>query len=132
MRSTPGTSWSGGALGRWLAQRAGASSSAWVLTGLSSVERYAVMARDEVIAVYCTKLDELRTAVGGKENARFPNVELIEVEDEPVYFDPREDKGLRWASPVQCYLELTAGDKRDQETAGQVRAHLLSRLGGRP
>jgi hypothetical protein len=119
-----------GNLKQWFAQRAGTSASAWMLTGLSSVERYAVMAREEVIAVYCTKLDDLRAAVGGKENVRFPNVELIEVEDEPVYFDPQEDKNLRWASPVQCYLELMAGDKRDQETADQVRAYLLNHVGG--
>ena len=120
----------GGDLKRWFADQAGAFSSAWVLTGLSSVERYAVMARDEIIAVYCTKLDDLRTALGGKENARFPNVELIEVEDEPAYFDPPDSKDIRWASPVQCYLELMAGDKRDQETAEQVRAYLLNRQGG--
>jgi hypothetical protein len=120
----------GGNLMRWFAERAARSPSPWVLTGLGSVERYAVMARDEIVAVYCTKLDDLRTALGGKENARFPNVELIEVGDEPVYFDPQADKDVRWASPVQCYLELMAGDKRDQETAEQVRAYLLNRLGG--
>ena len=120
----------GGDLKRWFADRARAFSSAWVLTGLSSVERYAVMAREEVIGVYCTKLDDLRATLGGKENARFPNIELIEVEDEPVYFDLQDSNGLQWASPVQCYLELMAGDKRDQETAEQVRAYLLNRPGG--
>lgn len=119
-----------GDLKRWFADRAASSSSSWVMTGLASVERYAVMAREEVIAVYCTKLDDLRAAVGGKENARFPNVELIEVQEEPIYFDPQVYKNLLWASPVQCYLELMAGDKRDQETAEQVRAYLLNRLGG--
>jgi hypothetical protein len=120
----------GGNLMRWFAERAASSSSPWIMTGLASVERYAVMAREEIVGVYCTNLDDLRAVLGGKENARFPNVELIELGDEPVYFDPQDYKDLRWASPVQCYLELMAGDKRDQETAEQVRAHLLNRLGG--
>jgi hypothetical protein len=38
-------------------------------------------------------------------------------EDETVYFDARQEKDFWWASPVQVYLELMAGDKRDQETA---------------
>jgi hypothetical protein len=29
---------------------------------------------------------------------------------------------------VQVYLELMAGDKRDQETAGQVKSYILSNL----
>jgi hypothetical protein len=115
-------------LQRWFAQRMASTSDSWIMTGISSVELYAVMAREEIIAVYCTRLDDLREVVGGKENDRFPNVELIEVNDEPVYFDPQDYKNLRWASPVQCYLELMAGDKRDQETAEQVKDNILKRL----
>ena len=42
-----------------------------------------------------------------------------------MYFDARRESGLVWASPVQTYLELNAGDKRDQETALQVRELIL-------
>jgi hypothetical protein len=30
-----------------------------------------------------------------------------------------------WASPIQVYLELMTGDKRDRETAGQVKEVIL-------
>jgi hypothetical protein len=115
----------------WFADRVATVSSGWVATGLSSVDRYAVMAREEILSVYCTRLDAVRALVGGKERDRFPNLELIEVADEPAYFDPREDGNVRWASPVQCFLELMAGDKRDQVTADQARAYILNRVGDR-
>jgi len=119
-------------LQRWFAERVASCPSSWIVTGLSSVERYAVMGREEILAVYCTKLDEMKNLIGGKEADRFPNVELIETEEEPVYFDPQEYKNLSWASPTQCYLELMAGDKRDQETAEQFKSYLMNGLGGKP
>ena len=51
-----------------------------------------------------------------------------------VYFDTRsgqavDDHGVRYASPVQTYLELaTTGDKRDEEIASQVRELVLRSL----
>jgi len=61
----------------------------------------------------------------GSRTDRFPNVELIETDDETVYFDAREDTEFWWVSPVQVYLELMAGDKRDRETAEQVSSFIL-------
>ncbi len=52
----------------------------------------------------------------------------IETEDETVYFDARKEGNSWWASPVQVYLELMAGDKRDQETAEQVKSFILTNL----
>jgi len=63
--------------------------------------------------------------LSGSRTDRFPNVELIETDDETVYFDARENTEFWWASPVQVYLELMAGDKRDRETAEQVRSLIL-------
>ena len=98
-------------------------------TGLASVARYAVMQREDVLSVYCPRVADLRERLPGKETDQFANVELIESDQQPLYFDTREEDGFRWASPVQTYLELMAGDKRDQETAEQVRAYFLDRLG---
>ena len=39
--------------------------------------------------------------LSGSRTDRFPNVELIETDDEAVYFDAREDAEFWWASPVQ-------------------------------
>jgi hypothetical protein len=99
-----------------------------VATGTSSVGRFAVMQRGDLFSVYCPRLETLLDRLSGSRSDRFPNLELIETEDETVYFDAWQDRNFRWASPVQVYLELMAGDKRDQETAEQVKSLLLTRL----
>ncbi len=100
----------------------------FVATGISSVGRYAVMQRGDVLSVYSPRLGELLERLPGNQTDRFPNLELVETEDEAVYFDARQEGNFWWASPVQVYLELMAGDKRDQETAEQVKSLLLKDL----
>jgi hypothetical protein len=110
------------------AQRIGAK---LVLTGAASAGRYAVLAREPVVAGYCTaKPKDVLAAVGAKfeETDRFPNVDLICTRDGPPYFEPVLDGGVAYASPVQAYLELMAGDKRLRETAEQVREYILRRV----
>jgi len=63
--------------------------------------------------------------LGGSQTDRFPNLEIVETETEFFYFDSRKEKGFFWASPLQVYLELITGDKRDRETAEQVRDLIL-------
>jgi hypothetical protein len=108
------------------------SSARVVLTGASSVEAYAVMAREPVQSFYCTDIAGAIKSLGDDihETDRFANVSLLETRDDFVYFDRRP--GL-WASPIQAYLELLAGDKRERETADQVRRAILAPLaqGGR-
>ncbi len=99
-----------------------------VAAGTSSVGRYAVMQRGDLLSVYCPRLDMLLERLSGSQSDRFPNIELVETEDETVYFGSRQ-KGNFWrASPVQVYLELMAGDKRDQETAEQVKSYIMNNL----
>lgn len=93
-----------------------------VAAGTSSVGQYAVMQRGDLLSVYCPRLEMLLERLTGSRTDRFPNVELIETDDETVFFDARENTEFWWASPVQVYLELMAGDKRDRETAEQVRS----------
>lgn len=97
-------------------------------TGLASVSRYAVMQREEVLSVYCRNPQAIQSALEGKETDRFPNLELIECKTQPPYFNAREVDRFLWASPVQSYLELMSGDKRDRETAEQVKSYLLRLL----
>ena len=101
-----------------------------VATGLSSVSWYAVMQRSDILSVYCPRGTALLEQLNGDESDRFPNFELLETDEQPVYFDVREENDFLWASPVQTYLELMTGDKRDQETADQVRSYLLNKLEG--
>lgn len=99
-----------------------------VATGISSVGRYATMQRGDPLSVYCPCVEMLLERSIGDRTDRFPNVELVETEDETVYFDTRPEGDFRWASPVQAYVELMAGDKRDQETAGQVKSFIMAQL----
>lgn len=105
-----------------------------VATGLGSATRYAVMQRGEMLAVYCPQPDALVSRLTVGESDRFPNLEIIPSMDEAVYFDSRVDEatGFRWASPIQAYLEMMRGDKRDQETAAQVRTELIRGTGRTP
>jgi hypothetical protein len=47
------------------------------------------------------------------------------LDDRTVFFDGRSEGPTRWASPLQSYLELMKGDKRDKETALEVRKYIL-------
>jgi hypothetical protein len=96
-----------------------------VATGTSSVGQYAVMQRGDILSVYCPRLEMVLERIPGSQSDRFPNLEFIETEDETVFFDARQDGNFCWASPLQAYLELMIGDKRDQETAEQVKSFLL-------
>jgi hypothetical protein len=69
-------------------------------------------------------VNELRQAM--EPTTRFPDLELLETADPLVYFDQRTEEGVPYASPIQCWLELQAGDKREREASNQVRELVLS------
>ena len=100
-----------------------------VASGTSSVTRYTVMQRGDLLTVYCPNVEMLLKRLPGSQLDRFPNLELLETEDEPVYFDARQEDGFWWASPLQVYMELMVGDKRDQETAEQLKTLILNDAG---
>jgi hypothetical protein len=98
-----------------------------VLTGASSVEAYAIMAREPIHSFYCSDLDGILKILGTdiQETDRFTNVRLLETRDNFVYFDKRSNSV---ASPIQTYLELVKGDKRERETAEQVKKVIFAEL----
>lgn len=102
-----------------------------IITGASSVNRYATMVREPVLEMYCS--GDLRQFFGKNVkvdlNSRFPNFRLIRTEEQTVFFDARIEDGVRWASPLQSYLELMNGDKREKETAEQLRQYILKEMG---
>jgi hypothetical protein len=103
-----------------------------VLSGASSQDRYSGGLRADTLVVYTDDLDELKRRAGDawKPVDRFANLKVIETRDPTPFLDARpEDGGVAAASPVQAYLELaTAGDKRDTEMAGEIRARILRDL----
>ena len=95
----------------------------WVISGESSARRYAVMADVSVLKLYITNDASLLKY----QDDRFCNVLAQKTDAAFPYFDAREDNGLRWASPVQCWLELSRLDKREREIADGVREVILGR-----
>jgi hypothetical protein len=100
----------------------------FMVGGLSSATQYAIMQRGEALLIYSPKPEILLNALPCKETDRFPNLIVIDNREYATYFDARKDESLLWASPVQTYLELIKGDKRDQETAEQVKNLILNKL----
>lgn len=93
----------------------------WVVSGESSARRYAVMADSAATTVYVTDLGSLWKW----QDEKFYNIVAQRTNDLFPFFDAREDGGLRWASPVQCWLELSRLDKREREIADTVRKAIL-------
>ena len=111
-----------------LCRRIGGVKTTVVLSGQSSTDRYAIMGREDRIRLYCASVSAIEESLGPdfKPGDRFANVELLETDEPTVYFDIRRDGHVPFASAIQTFLELSAGDKREQETAEQVRALILT------
>lgn len=112
----------------YLVKKANEAGVPLVANGKSSVGQYAAMQRGDILSVYCPRAEELIEKVSGDPYDRFPNLEILETEDETVYFDARNDGSFLWASPVQVYIELMVGDKRDRETAEQVKSFIINNI----
>lgn len=84
--------------------------------------RYALMpGGDQSLVVYTPSAETALRGAGFTETGRFPDVEIIETDDQTIYFDRRREDGFYWTSPVESYLALRAGGKRERETAEQMR-----------
>jgi hypothetical protein len=99
-----------------------------IASGISSITQFATMQQTDLLSIYCPRVDILIDQLAGSQSDRFPNLEIIETDDETIYFDAQQKDRFRWASPIQVYLELMAGDKRDRETAEQVKSYILKSL----
>ncbi len=108
----------------------GTQQTSLVLTGRSSIENYAVMGRQELPVLYTPHIDRLIRSWGERveETSRFIDFELRGTDDPTVYFDVRMKQNLPFASPIQVFLECSAGDKRERETALQVKDLIFREL----
>ena len=69
---------------------------------------------------------DLPDALGLDRVSRFSNL-VVRVVDEPgVYFDSVEDDDFHWAPPLEVYLQLMQGGKREKEIAADLRGDLLA------
>jgi hypothetical protein len=96
----------------------------WILSGESSIERYTVTTPPETYTVYATDFAPLSKY----QDERFFNIVVKKTLDSFPYFDARNERGLRWSSPIQCYLELSKLDKRERELAADIRNDILKKL----
>lgn len=96
-----------------------------VRTGEASAGEYAAWAGEPIIACYC-RVNPLavleRLGAEAEETRAFANLRLIQTQDQRVYFDARPNLA---ASPIQAWLEMAGGDKRQKEVAGQIRSAIL-------
>ena len=98
-----------------------------VQTGTASCPAYTVMAREEMTAFYCSHVARLLSDLNDlfEETEHFADIELRETVDPFVYFDQRDNL---YASPIQSYLELMQGDKRDRQAAEMIAEELLKQV----
>jgi hypothetical protein len=101
----------------------------WAVTGESSAARYATLGQSgpKRIAVSDLNLAISQINCTPEPIPNFADLELLETDDPGVYFQNQiDDKGMRWASPLQAWLELQAGDARQQEAAKAIRTRIMS------
>ena len=100
-----------------------------VMAGLSSSGRYTNLTTEPIQYIYSKNLNTLLEGVDAQTTRRFPNIEIQYPPDETVFFDPITDEaGVKWASRLQTYLELAAGDVRLQQAARAFRTALLNEV----
>lgn len=92
----------------------------WAQTGESSAERYGLTTAPTILSAY---VSELLPSPKFEED-RFYNLLLKKTSDPIVFFNSSNEK-QRWASKIQCYLELSNLDKREQEIAESIKQDIL-------
>lgn len=93
---------------------------------VSGSARYAQMPTSDLYPpIYVESLRRFRDEIDFEEGARFSNVEFRETTSPLIYFDRREEQEVYWTSPVQTYLELANGGKREREIAEEMKPKLL-------
>jgi hypothetical protein len=104
----------------------------WAMTGESSVARYAMFSQAGPRKIAVSSLPLALTLLGGdvEQIPNFADVQLREIEEPGCYFDNAVDEqGVRWASKLQTWLELQAGDARQREAAADLRSQIIKEIG---
>lgn len=99
-----------------------------VLIARHSQTPYVVLpSSNEITSLYVSSSTPFLKEFKFEETSRFPNVEFLETDDPIVYFDRRDIGPIPVISPLQAYLELSKGGKREKEAAEPLRGDLLAR-----
>ena len=103
----------------------------WAVTGESSVTRYAVFGQERAKEIAVASLPMALELFGDKAKrvANFADIYLFETDEEGFFFANEVDgKDVRWASKLQTWLELQAGDARQQDAARDLRQQILQEV----
>lgn len=98
-----------------------------IKTGMASAASYVVFGGDKALSLYTRRpINKVLSAIGEetKETTAFPNLKLIQTDEQRVFFDARDNLV---ASPIQVWLEMAKGDKRSREAAEPLREKLILR-----
>jgi hypothetical protein len=94
----------------------------------SSIGRVDPVPETGPLTIYVERLDAVLKTLDLEPVVRFGTVRLLESSDPRLYFDRREEEGFYWSSPVQRYLELAAGGKREREMSRVLRERILGEV----
>jgi hypothetical protein len=117
--------------GNWAAKLASSPELKWAATGESSVSRYAQFSHGgpRRIAVSNLSLAESLLDAVHERIPNFADLEFIETQEPGHYFQTEMDAhGVLWASRLQTWLELQAGDAREQDAAEDIRKQILKEI----
>lgn len=94
----------------------------WVFSGQTSAHRYSLTTLPQVWTVYAKSPDR-NSDLDSKRDGRFYNLMILKTPSPDVYFAKNSDGN--WSSQIQCYLEMTKGDRREKEIAAEIRERIL-------
>lgn len=103
----------------------------WAITGESSVTKYAAFGEGRPIRVAVSNVLKAAQILEGvfEEIPNFADIELIETSEVGFYFQNQCDAdGIRWASPLQAWIELNNGDGRQQDVAREIREKIIQEI----
>ena len=97
-----------------------------LIAGRTQIPYVILPSSSNMTSLYVSSAAPFLREFGFKETNRFPDVEFLETDDPTVYFNRRSNVPIPCISPLQAYLELSKGGKREQEAAEPLRGDILT------
>jgi hypothetical protein len=117
----------------WARQLSADSDLQWAVTGESSATHSITFAQGGPRRIAVSDLSRATAALVGATSETVPNfadLELLETEEPGFFYGATPDAhGIRWASHLQTWIELQAGDARQRDAARDLRPLILERVG---
>ncbi len=103
----------------------------WSITGESSVSKYTTFSQAGPLRIAVNDLSLASSLLNAKSEPipSFADLELVETQEEGYYFAMVvDDDQRRFANRIQTWLELSAGDARQQEAAQDLRRQIIQEV----